>query len=58
MGKYSYVNAILLTALGIASIAIFRAVGEVDCTGCALPLVLGIADFIRVHGLRKAKKAR
>lgn len=53
--KYSYVNAICIIILGILSCALFCAFGETDCTGCVMLLVLGLAEFIRVHGLRKRR---
>ena len=54
---YSYANAFCLITLGIASCALFCAFGENDCTGCVMILILGIAEFIRVRGLRKNRRA-
>lgn len=55
MRKYSYASAFCLTALGIASCALFCAFGETDCTGGAMILVFGIAEFVRVHDLRERR---
>lgn len=57
MGKYSYVSAFCLTALGVLSCSLFCAFGETDCTGCVMIICLGIAEFVRVHALRKNRRA-